>query len=184
MGDESKEVVRIVVIIMLMAIGLTAFVTWLIKLVTSCVQDDLSTETVASTEIFTEAIKVSEIATESIDDDTTDAYYKGERLHYTKAYNVTEDRLSPATRMVYFQHRAEIWYSVKEKLGYTTKWNIPGKHVAEDGTIRDKDGYVCIAMKDMPQGHTTLTSMGIGKVYDTWESNKSIGIYTDWREEK
>lgn len=159
------------------------------------VQDDLSTETSASTEVYTEAVKVSEIVTENVieevDDmaivnDYTDTYFMGQRMRYSKPYGAVGQypQLSPSTRIVYFFHRAEVWYSVKEKTGYTTKWNIPGKHVAEDGTIRDKDGYICIAMKDMPQGHTTLTSMGPGKVYDTWDTNRSIGIYTDWRKEE
>ena len=116
------------------------------------VEGDLSTEIPVSTEISTELIKSPEIATQvvlkgdievdvQVDDDTTDVYYMGEKLQYTKAYNITEDRLFPTTRMVYFNHRAEVWYSVKEETGHTTRWDIPGKHVADDGTIRDKDGY-------------------------------------------
>ena len=188
-AEWKWKMIRIAITITIFMLGSTALLLGVLALmgVPLHIQDDLSAETTAGTEVYTEAVKVSEIVTESvtevIEDDTTDAYYMGEKLHYTKAYNITEDRLSPTTRMVYFNHRAEVWYSVKEETGHTTRWDIPGKHVAEDGTIRDKDGYICIASKDLPKGHTLLTSLGPGKVYDKWETSRSIGIYTDWREE-
>jgi len=152
------------------------------------VQDDLSTETSVSTEILTETEKPYEIVTESVseqeDTDLTDTYFMGERMHYSKPYEIVEYPLAVDNGLVFFRGHAEVWYSVKEKVGYTTEYKIPGKHVADDGTIRDKDGYICAASKDLPKGHTLLTSLGPGKVYDKWETSRSIGIYTDWRKEE
>lgn len=59
--------------------------------------------------------------------------------------------------------------------------NIPGRHVASDGTIRDKDNYICLASDSLPKGTLVLTSLGMGKVYDTGVGDSyTIDIYTNW----
>lgn len=58
--------------------------------------------------------------------------------------------------------------------------NIPGRHVAADGTIRDADGYIVIASDILPKGSITETSLGTGKVYDTGVGHSGVDIYTDW----
>jgi len=176
------------------AITITALaVATIIFFIPKSNKSDLSTETIASTEIYTETEKPSEIDTESVitseettseDADITDTYFMGEPLHYSKPYKVVEHPLSVKTGLIYFRGHVEVWYSVKEKIGYTTKQSIPGKHVADDGTIRDEDGFVCVASSYLPFGYTLMTSMGPGKVYDDWGTHKSIAIYTDWREEE
>ena len=59
---------------------------------------------------------------------------------------------------------------------------IPGRHVAFDGTIRDEDGYICVACDYDYYGYGEVveTSIGWGKVYDTGCAYGTVDIYTDW----
>lgn len=78
-----------------------------------------------------------------------------------------------------FGHR-ETWYSTNEAAGKQTAWYIPGKHVADDGTIRDEDGFICVASSDHRHGTIVMTSVGPGKVYDCGCSHGTIDVYPDW----
>lgn len=78
----------------------------------------------------------------------------------------------------YFQGHRETYYSQKVLPGHGL--NIPGRHVASDGTIRDEDGYICVASSDYPKGTVVETSLGMGKVYDSGCASGTIDIYTDW----
>lgn len=78
----------------------------------------------------------------------------------------------------YFNGHKETWYSQKVLPGGGL--NIPGRHVAADGTIRDKDNYICVASSDYPKGTIVETSLGTGKVYDTGCASGVIDIYTNW----
>jgi len=58
---------------------------------------------------------------------------------------------------------------------------IPWRHVASDGTIRDKDWYICVAANYIPKWSTIMTTLWPGKVYDTWKMKwKWIDIYVNW----
>lgn len=78
----------------------------------------------------------------------------------------------------YFNGHKETWYSQKVLPGGGLK--IPGRHVAEDGTIRDKDNYICVASSDYAKGTIVETSLGTGKVYDCGCASGTIDIYTNW----
>lgn len=78
----------------------------------------------------------------------------------------------------YYNGRKETWYSQRVLPGGGL--DIPGRHVAEDGTIRDADGYICVAASDLPKGEVVETSLGTGKVYDTGCAAGTTDIYTDW----
>ncbi len=81
--------------------------------------------------------------------------------------------------MFYNGHR-ETYYSEKVLPG--TGLNIPGRHVADDGTIRDADGYICVAADPgyMPKGSVLITSLGPAKVYDSGCAYGTIDIYVNW----
>ena len=79
---------------------------------------------------------------------------------------------------VNFEGHTETWYSQKKKPGKGL--NIPGRHVAGDGTIRDENNYVCVSSDDYKEGTTINTSLGMGKVYDSGSGKGNIDIYTNW----
>lgn len=78
----------------------------------------------------------------------------------------------------YYNGHRETYYSQKVLPGHGLK--IPGRHVASDGTIRDSDGYICVASSDYPKGTVVQTSLGAGKVYDSGCASGTIDLYTDW----
>lgn len=87
-------------------------------------------------------------------------------------------QLNPWVGVVYFNGHRETYYSQKVLPGGGL--NIPGRHVAEDGTIRDENGYLCLASSDYPKGTMVETSLGMGVVYDSGCASGTIDIYTDW----
>lgn len=102
------------------------------------------------------------------------------RLEYSEPYNVQEDHLTRGNGSIRcFGHR-ETWYSTREAAGQATAWTIPGKHEADDGTIRDEEGYICVASSDYRKHTVVMTSVGPGKVYDCGCSHGTIDVYTTW----
>lgn len=102
------------------------------------------------------------------------------QLQYDAPYNIMENHLTRSNGSIkVFGHR-ETWYSTNEACGKNTAWHIPGKHVADDGTIRDEDGFICVASSDHSHGTIVMTSVGPGKVYDTGCSHGTIDVYTTW----
>lgn len=87
-------------------------------------------------------------------------------------------QLNPRVGVVYFNGHKETYYSQRVLPGYGL--NIPGRHVASDGTIRDANGYLCLASSDYPKGTIVETSLGTGVVYDSGCASGTIDIYTDW----
>ena len=102
------------------------------------------------------------------------------QLEYSKPYQIMENHLTKRNGSIrVFGHR-ETWYSTNEAAGKATAWSIPGKHVADDGTIRDEDGFICVASSDHRHGTIVMTSVGPGKVYDCGCSHGTIDVYTTW----
>lgn len=86
--------------------------------------------------------------------------------------------LTPSKGVVFYNGHRETYYSQKVLPGGGL--SIPGRHVAEDGTIRDADGYICVASSDLTWGTVVETSLGTAKVYDCGCASGTIDIYTDW----
>ena len=102
------------------------------------------------------------------------------QLEYSKPYQIMENHLTKRNGSIrVFGHR-ETWYSTNEAAGKQTAWHIPGKHVADDGTIRDEDGFICVASSDHRHGTIVMTSVGPGKVYDCGCSHGTVDVYTTW----
>lgn len=147
------------------------------------------TTTTASTEEVTEAIIDEEPATkeELPTADTTlskeltgDEYFEGVKLQYSAPYNITDNKLTATKGVVYYNGHKECYYT--QTLLPGKGLYLPGRHVAEDGTIRDGDGYICVAanLKFLPRYTKVMTSLGPGKVYDTGCVYGTVDIYTDW----
>ena len=101
-------------------------------------------------------------------------------LEYSGLYTYSNERLTVSKGALYFNNHKETYYSEKVLPG--TGLNIPGRHVAEDGTIRDGDGYICVAANQdyMAKGSILITSLGPAKVYDTGCAYGTIDIYVSW----
>ena len=102
------------------------------------------------------------------------------QLQYSAEYHIREDHLTRTNGSIDVFGHHETWYSTNEGCGQTTAVPIPGKHVADDGTIRDEDGYICVASSDLKMYSIVITSVGPGKVYDTGCSSGTIDVYTNW----
>ena len=78
----------------------------------------------------------------------------------------------------YFKGQKETYYSEHVLPGGGL--SIPGRHVADDGTVRDEKGYVVVALPSGNKGEIVETSLGLGKCYDMNAGGDSIDIYTSW----
>lgn len=101
-------------------------------------------------------------------------------LEYSGLYTNSSDRLTVARGALYFNNHKETYYSEKVLPGASL--NIPGRHVADDGTVRDGDGYICVATnyEYMAKGTILITSLGPAKVYDTGCAYGTVDIYVSW----
>ena len=101
-------------------------------------------------------------------------------LQYSARYNVSSNPLTAFKGVVYYNGHRETYYSQKVLPG--NGLNIPGRHVADDGTIRDGDGYICVAANTsyMKKGTVLMTSLGPAKVYDCGCAYGTIDIYVNW----
>ena len=104
----------------------------------------------------------------------------GVSLQYSARYNVSSNPLTSYKGVVYYNGHRETYYSQRVLPGYGL--SIPGRHVADDGTIRDGDGYICVAANTsyMSKGTTLMTSLGPAKVYDCGCAYGTIDIYVNW----
>lgn len=86
--------------------------------------------------------------------------------------------LNPVDGINYYNGVKESYYSQKVLAGGGL--NIPGRHVAADGTIRDADNYIVVASDTQAKGSTGHSSLGAYKVYDTGVGHSGIDVYTNW----
>ncbi len=101
-------------------------------------------------------------------------------LEYSDYYDVGVSRLNSFDGVTYFDDHRETFYS-QNSLPGTGLW-IPGRHVADDGTIRDGQGFICAAADSAFKNRydVVLTSLGPAKIYDTGCPYGTIDIYVDW----
>lgn len=104
----------------------------------------------------------------------------GITLQYTSAYCIYESPLTRQAGVVYYGGHKETYYSENVLPGPGLA--IPDRHHGDDGTIRDADGYICVAAdySFLPYGSIIVTSLGPGKVYDTGCAWGTVDIYTCW----
>lgn len=126
--------------------------------------------------------KIIETSTEesTIEVEDDDNYFNGVKLKYNAAYSITSKKLTKSGGVAYYDGHKETWYSQKVLSGKGL--NIPGRHVADDGTIRDKDGYICVACNTSykSKGTKLMTSLGPAKMYDSGCAYGTVDIYVNW----
>ena len=105
-----------------------------------------------------------------------------EGLRYYDPYDYADSHLTREGGVCFYNGHKETWYSIHEAGQTVTARDIPDKHIAADGTIRDKDGYICVATnQDFYQyGDVIELSIGIGKVYDCGCAYGTVDVYTNW----
>ena len=101
-------------------------------------------------------------------------------MKYSEPYNLFSNALTSWRGAQYFDGHKETYYSERVLPGYGLR--IPGRHVADDGTIRDEEGYIAVASDPsfMSRGSVLMTSLGPAKVYDTGCAYGTIDIYVNW----
>lgn len=127
-------------------------------------------------ELVDKKLSTNVIYEEDIQYNSEDIVYENEEQYYS---NSSEALNSYNGEVQYNGHR-ETYYSQQVLPGEGL--NIPGRHVAEDGTVRDGDGYICVAANEayLPYGSIVETSLGKAKVYDSGCDYGTIDIYTNW----
>ena len=118
-----------------------------------------------------------EMTTEELIEAINNGTYK---LEYSKVYDTNTNGLTKSKGAIYYNNHKETYYSQRVLKG--TSLNIPGRHVADDGTVRDQDGYISLAASTsyLARGSIVKTSLGPGKVYDSGCASGIIDIYTNW----
>ena len=102
------------------------------------------------------------------------------KLEPNSVYNTGVSGLTKSKGAIYFENHKETYYSQRVLSGNSLR--IPGRHVADDGTIRDGSGYIAVAANSsyLSKGTIVKTSLGPAKVYDCGCASGIIDIYTDW----
>lgn len=96
------------------------------------------------------------------------------------AANTYPNGLSKREGARYVNGHKETYYSETVLPGPgLTALNNNGRHVDQNGIIRDKDGYVAVACDDYPMGTVIETSWGKGKVYDRVGNSGIVDIYVN-----
>lgn len=126
--------------------------------------------------VFSSEYKIAErvaVTTEEVTHEIDENGYGWVQLQYSAPYNLIENHLTNTSGSIeVFGHR-ETWRGVDSQ-------SIPGKHTADDGTIRDKDGFIAVASRDLDLYTIVMTSLGPGKVYGYGHNSGVIDIYTNW----
>lgn len=107
--------------------------------------------------------------------DSTEVHNKPSDYNY---YSPGSGILNPVDGVIFYNGHKETYYSQRVLPGLGL--NIPGRHVEADGTVRDAEGFICLASMDYPKGTVIQVSLGMGKVYDYCEISGVIDVYTDW----
>ncbi|MBR3249373.1 MAG: hypothetical protein IKF83_01580 [Clostridia bacterium] len=142
----------------------------------SIITEEHSPVQVSNTEIVDEDEAPEEVAPEE------KPTFEGVELEYSAAYNISSARLTKSKGVTHYNGHKETYYSQRVLPGKGLKaLNNNGRHVADDGTVRDGDGYIAIACNYLPKGSEIMTSLGPGKVYDTGGmTGQWIDIYVNW----
>ena len=135
-------------------------------------------EVYSKNEVLTERIKsYEEMSLEELINYISTGRYK---MEYSLDYEASSNRLAKSKGAIYYNGHKETYYSQNVLPGNGLA--IPGRHVADDGTVRDGEGYISVAAdySFLPYGSTVMTSLGPAKVYDCGCAYGTVDIYVAW----
>ena len=124
-------------------------------------------------------IKIEKVFSEISTEEAITALNEGTlKMEYSARY--TNGGLTKRRGTLNFNGHKETFYSEKVLPGNGLR--IPGRHVADDGTIRDEDGFICVAADPgfLAKGTILITSLGPAKVYDCGCAYGTVDIYVNW----
>lgn len=124
-------------------------------------------------------LKIEKVFSEISLDEAITALNEGSlKMEYSARY--TNGGLTKRRGTIYYNGHKETYYSEKVLPGNGLR--IPGRHVADDGTIRDENGFICVAADPgfLPKGSILITSLGPAKVYDCGCAYGTVDIYVSW----
>ena len=100
------------------------------------------------------------------------------KMEYSARY--TNGGLTKRRGTINYNGHKETYYSERVLPGNGLR--IPGRHVADDGTIRDENGFICVAADPgfLAKGTILITSLGPAKVYDCGCAYGTVDIYVNW----
>lgn len=178
MREETKWTL---VLCLILVIGFGAIFAIVNSEPAECAEVDISpttfSEQVNDTQLVVQETQAEQIAAKEAEEAVARA--AASRSSSSSYSNNSGDHLTKSGGVYYYNGRKETWYSQRVLPGGGL--DIPGRHVnAEDGTVRDEDGYICVAASDLPKGTVVETSLGTGKVYDTGCAPGTTDIYVDW----
>jgi len=135
---------------------------------------------ILTTTVDEQAQEITALSEAKAEKERQQTYYEQTYTAPTESYTYSNSSgvLTASKGVNYYNGYKETYYSQKVLPGGGL--NIPGRHVAEDGTVRDIDGYICVASSDLEYGSVVETSLGTGKVYDSGCDSGVIDIYTNW----
>lgn len=145
-------------------------------------EEEVTTKEEETQEVSEETVSVpvkeySEMTTDELISAIASGTYK---LEYSASYDTKVNKLTKSKGAIYYGNHKETYYSQRVLPGSSLR--IPGRHVADDGTVRDGDGYISVAANSsyLAKGTVVKTSLGPGKVYDSGCASGIIDIYTNW----
>lgn len=124
-------------------------------------------------------IRIEKVFSEISTEEAIAALNEGSlKMEYSARY--TNGGLTKRRGAINFNGHRETYYSEKVLPGNGLK--IPGRHVADDGTIRDEEGYIAVAADPgfLARGTVLITSLGPAKVYDCGCAFGTVDIYVNW----
>lgn len=141
------------------------------------VKEEVQSQTSEPSPEGTEVKPYGEMTVEELTNAIANGTYK---LEYSSIYNTGANKLTKSKGVVRYDSHRETYYS--ERILPGTSLKIPGRHVADDGTVRDSEGYICVAASTsyLSKGTVVKTSLGPAKVYDSGCAYGTIDIYTNW----
>ncbi len=124
-------------------------------------------------------LKIEKVFSEISLDEAIAALNDGSlKMEYSAVYSY--NGLNKRRGAMNFNGHRETYYSEKVLPGNGLR--IPGRHVADDGTIRDENGFICVAADPgfLAKGTILITSLGPAKVYDSGCAYGTVDIYVNW----
>ena len=120
--------------------------------------------------------KVSKVVSRLEEMVEKDREWLSSRESTTASYTMSASDFKRAG-VVYYGGYKFTYYSEKVLPGKGL--NIPGRY-SDGNFVRDENGYICVACKDLPKGTVIDTPFGKGKVYDVCRDSGVVDVYVSF----